>query len=991
MSATADPAFGPSDLGDQLAQLQAKLIALRKTQKAVVQEANRRRRRAAGHPEDVPSPRKKGGVDLSLQAVNGWFPKQKSSKDPSVPQDFYDLWDVVVVMLEWTGQLTDRRYESRLCRHWKTLYTDSQQVAPEVLAYLEAARRAAEQHPYPGLPSPLGPPPLTEVYVRQRSSPAARDKHNASGGNGPAAAGHGGSLAMADPAEMVFQAADRVCLLIAGPGGGKSTLLRMRLRDTAGAWLAAKGKAGKATPAAVPVWVSARALAEEETQVPDALAAATRKLSQYGRHPALAEARFVRRPCTGAHWQLLVDGLDELSSAGERRAVLEKLANAVTQDPSLYRCVVATRPLTGNELGVLDRILDRPAPRYDLQPFTTDDLHTYTERFFGGRWPQDEAARRARQLTGALHGTSLAELARTPLMAFMLCQSYLAQPERLLPGGRTAVYEAFTDLLYENNQHKRVADSHEQAIKRLVESLQSPRARTETDVAARQVHERLPELIDHLAYQWLTGQHIPLTQALASHEAVHRPSKVQQERWDTFLDDLLQHTGLLAHYTDGLGFTHQTFLEYHAARHATRDEHTRAEILDKLFRHGPPLAQQSYVGFLLDGLLAPSDAIATETAKRIDAFTRRDRTRDNERHRGYACHFLSEQVYLGTNLPVASTAEQLNHLASDRTLDPLDRIPVARALARMDGYRRDGANWLIALANDPTLTHAVHVLAAKELAEVEGYRERTAQVLTQLVARITDHSPLGDQSTHDAHEQFLQGVSRRSAAQLLAQLADDPTLNGTVRLEAARELGQVEGYRERAAQVLIQLADDPTLNGSDRVRSARELAGIPATPTAGELRLLASITNISHPSDRIRAARALTRMDGYRTEGANLLIRFARDVMLTHAVHVLAAKELAEVEGYRERAAQLLTQIADGHVRSARGLAAMEASSQSAEKNEMYRDLSRVEEYPKRAAPILAQLADDPTLNSAVRQEAAQELAVIRRRRGAEPDAGGVC
>ncbi|MFJ3824982.1 NACHT domain-containing protein, partial [Streptomyces nodosus] len=684
-----------------------------------------------------------------------------------MPQDFEDLWFVVAVMLEWTGQLTDPRSAGRLRHRWGELHGDAQRgtsLDEEVRGYLEAAWKAAEQHPYPGIPGQIGPPSLAEVYVRQRSRPAAWDGH-AAPRDGSATGGSGTGLAEpAGPAEAVFRKADRVCVLIAGPGGGKSTLLRTRLRDAAGEWLGSTQTSGKSSWA-VPVWVSARALAGEETQVPDALAAATRKLSRYGRHPELARARFLQRPCTGAHWQLLVDDLDELPNAGARRAVLQKLANAVTQDPPLYRCVVATRPLTENELDVLGSAV----PQYELQPFTTDDLHTYVEKYFSTRWPQQEATRRAHQFAGALRGASLTELARTPLMAFMLCQLYLATPGRPLPGGRTAVYEAFTDLLYENNQSKRVADSHEQAIKHLVEGIQSPRARKEADTAARQVHERLPALIDYLAHQRLTGHQTPVTEALASHEAVRRPGKVRPERWEAFLEDLLRHTGLLVHHADGLSFAHQTFLEYHAARHATRNEQARAKLLDEMFPvRGVVPAGPSYRGFLLDGLLASPDGIATETTNRIEALTREGGY--------YACAVLVGQVRLRTNLPTAPTARQLTRFADDVTLQGSDRVRAAWGLAGVDGYRDVGADRLIAFANDITLHGFDRIRAARKLAGVDGYRD--------------------------------------AGARLFAQLADDATFDGLDRVRAARGLAGVDGYRDVGADRLIAFANDTTLQGT---------------------------------------------------------------------------------------------------------------------------------------------------------------------------------
>lgn len=107
------------------------------------------------------------------------------------------------------------------------------------------------------------------------------------------------------------------------------------------------------------------------------------------------------------------------------------------------------------------------------------------------------------------------------------------------PTGPTG--KEFTRLIYDDNEDD--GDSHEAAIARLVASMHRPRARRETETATRRIHEHMPELVD----------------------------------------DLLRHTGLLVQHEDGLDFPHQTFLEYHAARHATRNERARTELLDTLF------------------------------------------------------------------------------------------------------------------------------------------------------------------------------------------------------------------------------------------------------------------------------------------------------------------------------------------------------------------------------------------------------------------------
>jgi hypothetical protein len=732
-----------------------------------------------------------------------------------------------------------------------------QSLDAQVRGYLEAAGKAAEQHPYPGVPGQAEPPPLAQVYVRQRSRPAARDSRATAHRDDVAAAGGDGALAAGvEPAEAVFRATERVCVLIAGPGGGKSTLLRARLREVADQWLGGTHKAEEGE-AAIPVWVGARDLTDEGTSLPDALAAATRKLSRYGRHPELDRTRFLQPPCPAGHWLLLVDGLDEVPNAQQRRAVLQKLAHAVAGDPPLYRCVVATRPLAESELDALDRALGHPAPRYQLRPFTLGDLRTYIDRYLGTRWPRPEAARRARRFTDALRSASLAEPARTPLMAFMLCQLYLADPERALPRGRTAVYKAFTDLIYTNNRAKRVAESHEEAITHLVQGIQTPRERRDAEQVAWQVCDRLSELIDYLAHRWLTGSQAPAAAALASYQALRCPDGVYPQEWNAFLEDLLRHTGLLLHQAHGLGFLHQTFLEYHAARHATRDTQARRQTLDHLLQGEGWLpnivynVDQSYLGFLLDGLLVPHDSIAAETTERLEELAHKYTD---------ACGVLAWQLRIRTNLPDA-VVRQLIRITEDTREDAWNtdrRIEAASALAEVvEAFRDTAADLLIRFAKDPT---ASQVRAARYLAEIEGYRD--------------------------------------IGAELLIRLAEDPAGWRERRVSAARHVAEVDGYQDAGARILIRLLEDPAVTGpAHRIHNAWTVARIEGYQDAGaELLIRLAEDPAQHPADRVWAARDAARMPGHRREGAALLTRLAEDHALDAANRAWAANALTKLD-----------------------------------------------------------------------------------------------
>ncbi|OLZ62154.1 hypothetical protein AV521_42840 [Streptomyces sp. IMTB 2501] len=728
--------------------------------------------------------------------------------------------------------------------------------------YLLAARKAGEQHPYQSVFGPSAPPSLVKVFVRQRSSRVSRDQAVSRSDDAAVARHTPDGGVPAEGVETIFRKADRMCVLIAGPGGGKSTTLRIRLRDAAAVLLDDAQTSGDEEQA-VPVWVSARTLTGDETQVAEALAAATRKLTGCGRYPGLSEGRLREPPWPGAYWQLLVDDLDELATAAERRTVLEKLAGAVASDPPIYRCVIATRPLAEHELNVLDR----QVPHYELQPFTTDDLDNYAGRYFAARWSPQEAARRAHRFTRELRDISLEELARTPLMAFMLCQLYVIDPERTLPNGRTAVYEEFTDLLYVNNESKRIADSHEASIARLVGSVQSARARQEADAAARQVHLQLPELIQYVAHRWFTGHESSVPEALASHEAVRRPGKVRPERWEAFLEDLFLHTGLLVHRADGLGFPHRTFLEYHAARYATRHETARAQLLRELFPDQerssdsppkPPDLPVSYLGFLLDGLLGADDSVATETARCVGALAERGEMRT-------LSVLMTLVAGLKTKLPEEPLVRRLRHLIERPSIfDPLDaRVYAAWWLTRLDGHLKTGADLLTRFAEDDGNRVWDRVRAVGFLGQLEGHQEGAAAWLS-----------------HWARWTFLE--------------VDE-------RIHSAEALARIEGHREAGAALLVRFAEDTGLPTRDRLTAARALTGLPAHRATGAAWLTRFAEDASTEAHgRTWAAWQLACMEEYEEAGAALLTLFVEDTAFVGSERVWAAWGLAQLDGHRE-------------------------------------------------------------------------------------------
>ncbi|MFD4460085.1 NACHT domain-containing protein [Nocardia sp. NPDC058480] len=997
-----DEASGTLSAREELAKKLGDLqVRLPRQQKDVIDKANERRANS-------------GKDRLNLTTVNNWFPKS-NGKAPSIPNDFEDLWAVVHEMLARTAP-TPASFEQRLAATklaWRQLHDRAKRpigLDESARGFLRAALKFAQVHPYPHLPVSVYSPTVSQVYVRQTSTRAADKQDEVHCRPSP------------EPAKNLFLARDRLCVLIAGPGGGKSTLLRTRLSESATAWLENPHTMNNKDPA-VPVWIEARALADPDISVPTALAKATQVLSDYGLHQGLDTDHFLRRPYGRASWQLLVDGLDELPDAETRQKVLTKLHNAL-EEQQMYRCVVATRPLGENELTVLGEV-----PRYELDPYTTEDLLTYVEKHFSTpslskeTWSQEEATRRAREFTAALRDASLTALARTPLMASLLCQLYLAEPERPLPRGRSGVYEDFTDRLYEVNPSKPVRTNHQMAIQRLVKNLHNPSTREPAEEAAQQALGRLPELVDLLAYQCFSGEKISVSAALES-EPVPRPNKVLKESWKAFLSDILQHSGLLVHGADGLEFPHQTFLEYHAARHATRDAETRAELLDKLFPSDeeniwPPTVEASYLGFLLDGLIVLGDDVTAKTIEKLHVLTRQSEYRGER-----ACRFLITQVRLRTNFGPGHIVDWLTRFTRDTSLDGFYRLRAAEVLAEVD--QKAGTALLVGLADDDLLSVSDRVQAAEclsrwnkkagttrltgfadddllsvsdrvqaaeclsrwnqkagttrltgfaddDLLSVSG-RVQAAECLsrwnqkagTNRLTRFTRDTSLDGYYRVQAAK-YLFRVDQKAGTTRLIHLADNRDLDGFYRVLAAKTLARDdEEAGDIGVSLLADLAANRDLDGFYRVRAAKILAGGSAQAGVDEKNGHALLARLAADLDvggscRVKAACALAAVDG--PTGTTLLINFAINPKVAGYSRVQAAEGLAaEVDS--EAGTALLSDLANdlGNDLGLDGYSRIQAAQA----------LNDHEEDMQTAMDLLARLANDLNLEDHARVQAAQ-------------------
>ncbi|MEU2780152.1 hypothetical protein ABZ646_47050, partial [Streptomyces sp. NPDC007162] len=266
---------------------------------------------------------------------------------------------------------------------------------------------------------------------------------------------------------------------------------------------------------------------------------------------------------------MLVDGLDEITDPDERKDVLKTVANAGDD----YAFVVATRPLHETELG----ILGPEVPRYHLEPFAPDELEHVATGWFtalGVTEPENGA----RQFLTAIGRAQLTDLVRVPLTMSMLCQLWAREPGGPLPRGRGEIYGHFVESLQARQYHAHALEQARAAMRQYGSDAEAGAER-----AVLGLQNMLAAVAHHLLLAKRGDGDRTVLDLVLQHPGAGRPAAVPKKRWRDFLESALCGTGLLTRGSDDLVFTHQTFMEYFAARHVVGDEARLRVVFRKTF------------------------------------------------------------------------------------------------------------------------------------------------------------------------------------------------------------------------------------------------------------------------------------------------------------------------------------------------------------------------------------------------------------------------
>ncbi len=741
---------------------------------------------------------------------------------------------------------------------------------PTLRDYLEAAAGAAAKYPFLGLLPEIKAPPLRAVYLRQSVRSAALDRD----GGKPT-----GEVEDLVPSDAILEHAED-CVVVAGPGMGKSSLLRTMLINLAEQWLdtvhagafrSAQDAAGvtqdgsrqvdgTSVPRFVPVRVIAADLLGSASMISARIAAGVNtELGDHGQDKERLASLFAVEPLAGVRWLVLVDGLDEVFDPEARRRVQQIIRGAARGErPGPYRFVVATRPLPGWELAG-ESALDPATRYYELLPFGPSDLVPFAEGWFRTLGRPDDPREAARVFGAAVGRSPLAVPALTPLIATILCQLFSEHPDELLPSGLAEAYAKFIDLLRRRWMRERLpdnadgkADGKDVAAAALV--------RESAVAAGARVLDRATDLLTRLAVERFEGRGTPAVELFTQWTREDRPARVSAAVWTDFLRDVLRRSGILVERAGDFAFLHYTIIEYLAANHTAADPRRSdaafAAVLGRWERRwpysgfwsrkraqrivgfcvpersrfwlrrswrGPAWPQDSYYGFLVTAWRGRPDLVPT--LLHIIARTKTDGAR-------FVVALVKQAAVLDPAV-VEAAGDALARIATKPCAEPEhpfglstngfeSRLRFQAAFSVWEIGDARAPDLFAALAADTTLNLRFRVYAAETLSDMADGRGADLLAALAVVEQTAERKPTRTEvrTRWRAAVAAARRGDRRGADELAARAAD-PASN-TLRWGSAAVLLEVGD--PRATGLLLALADDESVYAGERMHVSAFLA-----------------------------------------------------------------------------------------------------------------------------------------------------------------------
>lgn len=348
-------------------------------------------------------------------------------------------------------------------------------------------------------------------------------------------------------------------VVLGNPGGGKSTLSQKIVLD-----LARQQGSHVCGREVTPVLVVLRDYGAEKKARPCSVLEYISRTSE-SLYQVSPPRRALEYLLSVGRLLVVFDGLDELLDNNYRREI--------TGDVESFASLYPSTPIlvTSREVGYEQAPLDDSFQVFRISPFEDDQVTTYAQKWF--RLEEDLTPDQRSARAGSFVGESstVEDLRSNPLMLALMCQIY--RGENYIPRNRPDVYEKCAIMLFDRWDRSRGIESQlpfeahiNAAIRHLAYWIFADEALQGGVREEQLVRETAAYLLKH-RYETLEE---------AEHAAHAFVEFCRGRAW------VLTDTGTTAAGENLYQFTHRTFLEYFAAAHLVRINHSPASLLRRL-------------------------------------------------------------------------------------------------------------------------------------------------------------------------------------------------------------------------------------------------------------------------------------------------------------------------------------------------------------------------------------------------------------------------
>ncbi|MCP4657661.1 MAG: hypothetical protein GY856_19820, partial [bacterium] len=289
-------------------------------------------------------------------------------------------------------------------------------------------------------------------------------------------------------------------------------------------------------------------------------------------HSPLPEG-FLEEALEAGRAVLLLDGLDEVDSAGEREDMLRKV-EAFCERFQRVPALVTSR-IAGYEDAPLPDAGPEGFEHHRIEPFDNAGLERFVRRWYALRPEHDRAA----DLIAALRThDALRELARNPMLATLI--ALVHRVDARLPGERAKIYERLVLTLLEKWPEERRGDTFSAEFdaglqRAYLEELAYRMQRGRTSLR----DERNRGIGVELGRGELVAALIEIIARRQGTASVPEVEERRVERWVRFLEE---RTGILVEQRPGVfGFLHLSLMEYLVACVVVRNENPAAAVAER--------------------------------------------------------------------------------------------------------------------------------------------------------------------------------------------------------------------------------------------------------------------------------------------------------------------------------------------------------------------------------------------------------------------------